>query len=260
MDCKDIPDLVDAFLDGELDALTSRGMESHLDGCPDCSALIDEQRALSRLVRRQADYFTAPPALRERLIASVSPSTGGEAAGPPPASRRAPWRRWSVPAASAALLAASLALFLATPSTDDQLADEVVSDHIRSLLMADHLADVPSSDQHTVKPWFDGKVEVAPPVVDHAQAGFPLIGGRLDYLDHRRAAAVVYRHDKHLINVFVLPGAAGIPLPTRTRSIDGYNVIAWTSDGMRFWAVSDLEVSQLDRFVDLIHRDAGTKD
>jgi anti-sigma factor RsiW len=118
--------------------------------------------------------------------------------------------------------------------------------------MLDHLADVPSTDEHTVKPWFNGKLDFSPPVADPANEGFPLIGGRLDYLNNRPVAALIYRHDKHIINVFVWPASDGRQFAQTTKSQQGYNVIRWTSSAMNFWVVSDLEPNQLAKFSELL--------
>jgi anti-sigma factor RsiW len=165
-----------------------------------------------------------------------------------------PWRGWAV-AASLLLsvtLSSAVSTYIATPSATALVEQDVVASHVRSLQM-DHIADVASSDQHTVKPWFHGKLDYAPPVDDFAAEGFPLIGGRLDYIGRRSVAALVYRHGQHPINVFILPsrdadGAA-------VASVDnGYNIVHWTKDGMAFWAISDLNAAELGEFEKLLRR------
>jgi anti-sigma factor RsiW len=153
-------------------------------------------------------------------------------------------------AAAALVLLTLVPLFRGT-SPDDVLTQEVVSSHIRSL-MADHLTDVPSSDQHTVKPWFDGKLDFSPPVADLAKQGFPLVGGRLDYLNNRPVAALIYQRDKHLINVFVWPSAQPEVTDVVSTTRQGYNLFHWTKSGMTFWVVSDVERNQLEKFVQIL--------
>jgi len=159
----------------------------------------------------------------------------------------------AAPLAAAALVLFTLVPFLRGPSTEEILTREVVSGHVRSL-MANHLADVPSSDQHTVKPWFNGKLDFSPPVQDLATQGFPLVGGRLDYLDNRPVAALIYQRAKHLINVFIWPSSESSDSGIKSETRQGYHVFHWTRSGMTYWAVSDLEESQLQEFV---HRFAG---
>jgi anti-sigma factor RsiW len=153
--------------------------------------------------------------------------------------------------AAAAIVLLALVPFLRGPSTEEMLTREVVSSHVRSL-MASHLTDVSSSDQHTVKPWFNGMVDFSPPVEDLANQGFPLIGGRLDYLDNRPVAALIYQRDKHFINVFIWPSSESSNSGIKSETRQGYHVFHWTRSGMTYWAVSDLEESQLQEFVQLL--------
>lgn len=153
--------------------------------------------------------------------------------------------------AFAVVATSSFTLHLAAPSESERLREEIVSAHVRSL-MASHLADVASSDQHTVKPWFDGKLDFSPPVVDLTAEGFPLVGGRLDYLNNRPVAALAYRHRQHSINLFVWPANGKQGGPTETASKQGYHLLRWTHAGMVYSAVSDLNPAELTRFKDLV--------
>jgi anti-sigma factor RsiW len=158
--------------------------------------------------------------------------------------------------AAAALVVLMLVPFFAGPSSDELLTQDVVASHIRSL-MVNHLADVRSTDEHTVKPWFNGKLDFSPPVSDLAKQGFPLVGGRLDYLNNRAVAALVYQRDKHVINVFVWPADNSAQTGGPIKTLQGYHVIRWASSGTNFWVVSDLEQNQLAKFTDLLKSSAA---
>jgi anti-sigma factor RsiW len=230
--------LVQADHDGELSAAEAAELAAHLQECPDCRAVRQELADLSARLHTDVPRYTAPAALRAALAAQAAPANVVQF-------RARPWRALGLAAAGAMAVAASVALWLPSGTGG---ADEAVADHIRAL-QPGHLTDVLSTDQHTVKPWFDGRLDYAPPVRDFSAAGFPLLGGRLDYLAGRPVAALVYRRDKHLIDLFVWP-EAGTAAPV-ARTVNGYNVVGWTADGMRFQAVSDLEPAGLERFAAL---------
>jgi anti-sigma factor RsiW len=231
--------LVQAELDGELDAAQAAALEAHRASCPICQAAQGELLRTRALLRGEA-YETTPDNVRARVMARLLQ------AEPRPAA--APRRRWVFPSLGGFGLgvacAAALSFLILAPQRND-LADQIVAGHIRAL-QPGHLEDVVSTDQHTVKPWFDGRLDFAPPVRDFAADGFPLKGGRLDYLDGRPVAALVYQRDKHVIDVFVWPEGGVLPHLAGNTAIQGYNVAHWTMDGMNFWAVSDLERGQLD--------------
>jgi anti-sigma factor RsiW len=234
VNCTEAQDLVHVYLDQELDLLRAVDVDKHLQSCASCRALYD--------------YHRAPPELRERLRFALR-KQANETARP-----RARWqRRWNtgVAIAAAVVLSVSAALYIALPTPQDRLVDDVVSSHVRSL-MANHLSDVASSDQHTVKPWFNGKLDYSPPVNDLTVQGFPLIGGRLDYVNDHPAAALVYRHRLHVINLFVWPRENGHKQKLRALSRQGYNLLHWVEGGMEFWAVSDLNEAELKQFADKI--------
>jgi anti-sigma factor RsiW len=250
MNCAECEILIHALLDGELDAGHTRDVEAHVADCPACAEKLEAFRAM-RGVFAAADLKEAAPAsLRSRIEAALPlPPARGENVTPfVRPSRRSFFGGFAAGAALSGALAASLVLTVFRTDPDKTIADEVVSAHIRSL-QPGHLMDVETSDQHTVKPWFDGKVDVAPPVIDLTALGFTLLGGRLDYIDGEPVASVVYRRRKHIINLFVAQRLGSKHAAVSVRSVQGYNVRHWSAQGLDFWAVSDLDGEELGEFV-----------
>ena len=265
MNCQEIADLMDAYLDGEVDALTSQKIEQHLRDCGNCQQAYQVHTAMAHAIGQAAPYYKAPIELRERVQYSLREAIGattsrgaaGEAqvsVGRPEAVHRGvlseiPWNWLALAAAIlvAAVIGFSLLPRLRAPNTGQFLATQLIASHVRSL-MANHLTDVASSDQHTVKPWLDTKLDFAPPVVDLSSEGFPLIGGRLDYLDNRPVAALVYGRRKHFINLFVWPAASDTAKAPKTITREGYQLLHWADSDFNYWAVSDVNINDLQTF------------
>ena len=211
---------------------------------------------LSQLVKARATRYEASLALRDRLGAALSKADS--LSGTPP--RQGFWavlqRQWlglGVAFACGVIASVTVTLFQAAPSEQERVAQEIVAGHVRSLMVA-HLADVDSSEQHTVKPWFNGKLDFSPPVHDLAKQGFPLVGGRLDYLNQRPVAALVYRRQQHTINLFVWPSSGTSPHDVKLLSRQGFNMTDWSESGMQYWAVSDLNSAEMQAFTQLLRQ------
>jgi anti-sigma factor RsiW len=265
MNCEEATNLMDGYLDGELDPITSQTIEQHLRECPKCDQAYKIHGSLIRSIGNATPYYKAPAELRERIQSSLRdeiaerPTRNVARDAQPLFPRRQPRPRailwetsWNWLALAAAIIfAAIIALTfvprLQRPGADQLLATQLIASHVRSL-MANHLTDVASSDQHTVKPWLDAKLDFAPPVVDLSSEGFPLVGGRLDYLDNRPVAALVYQRRKHFINLFVWPGETGAARPTMAMSHEGYQLLHWADSDFNYWAVSDVNVNDLQLF------------
>ena len=249
MNCSEARTRIAGYVDGELAAPELAFLHAHLAGCGACRRERSTQSFLRLEVRRHAAHFAAPAGLRRRVRAALQAK---RAAAPPW------WRRWSAPVlapaagfAMAALLASNVYLASSLPSGEDRLAGDVVTSHVRALVTARPI-DVASSDRHTVKPWYVGKLDFAPPVADLASDGFALSGGRLDYVDGRAVAALVYRHDAHLVDVFIWPDAGAPERPARVLVRRGYNLLHWNAGGMSHWIASDMDLAETKRLQELL--------
>lgn len=246
MDCTEIRSRLHPYLDRELELESALAVERHLASCAACQAVFARQSALQSGIRKHAQYHRAPAGLADRIRRQTDVPT------PRAVRRLLPLRQWlpvGFAVAATALLTWTAALQYAVVSGDERLAEQVIAGHARAVLTS-HRVDVASSDQHTVKPWLSGKLDFSPPVVDLASAGFPLDGGRLDYLDNRPVAALCYRYRQHLIDLFVWPQEKPGDLPLRESSSKGYNVLHWSEGGLTFWAVSDVNAADMKSFVE----------
>jgi anti-sigma factor RsiW len=280
--CDECEELLGAYLDEELDAPARGAVERHLRGCAACRSRDDRQRALGDALRQQLPTYAAPDLLRARITSAVRDAAAHAAPVTPAAQSPATTaslakaaRRWRLAAiaASALFVVSTTYGVVATrgagrgaergvETADDAVAHDVLASHVRSL-MPGHLTDVASSNRHNVKPWFNGRLDYSPPVYDFADAGFPLVGGRVDYVGSRAVAVLVYQRRQHVISLYVWPDERGDEsaraatrsaerMPERTRQ--GYHVLSWTRGGMRRWAISDLNGDELREFARLEQR------
>jgi len=249
LSCQHTDELIHGHLDGELELVKSLEIERHLSACAVCTKNYERLRRLRSTLGDTTLRYLPSDRLEERLRSALRQESK------PERNRTIFQPRWLVAAAS--LVLAFIVIWivgrsLVKPDSGDLLAQEIVASHVRSM-MADHLTDVSSSNQHTVKPWFDGKLDFSPPVKDLSQQGFILTGGRLDYIGNRPVAAMVYQRGQHPINLFVWP-ATGSTNSTETVAVrQGYNLVRWTNGGMTYWAVSELNLPELQQFAQLLH-------
>jgi anti-sigma factor RsiW len=258
VNCDDTRVLMHGHVDGELDMAADLEVQRHIEECPRCAREYAALRAMHARLKDGEFRFEAPAELREKIRRAVAASPQTRSAPQRSGgyqSRRGTWVpraiRFAVPMAVGAMLALMIVPRTIGPVAGQRLAGEVVASHVRSL-MAAHLMDVASTDKHTVKPWFNGKLDFSPPVTDFAKDGFPLVGGRLDYIDGRPVAALVYQHGKHVINVFTWPNTGDTTSAERIETQHGYNVEQLTTAGMNCWVVSDLNQQELDKFAELL--------
>lgn len=250
MNCTEARSRIAAYVDDELDALECTRLDAHVSGCRACQHERTQQVFMSQEVRRELTRFRAPAGLHRRVRESLHSSE---------ARRTETWwqrLRWPalVPVAGVALatLATVNVAFLASlPSEEDRVAANVLDSHLRALISS-RAIDVVSSDQHTVKPWYAGKLDFSPPVTDYGAQGFALVGGRIDYVEGRSVAALVYQHRKHFVDAFIWPAAGSSSKVPASLERRGYNLVHWTRDGMTYWLASDLETAELMRLEALL--------
>jgi anti-sigma factor RsiW len=226
MSCEDARGLLDAYVDGELDLMHSIEIETHLENCDGCARIVENHRALRSAMQSGSLYYQPPkPATHRR-------------------------RTYSLVAMAAGLLIAGFFLGRIQPHWEDT-QQEILDSHLRSLLPG-HLTDVQSTDQHTVKPWFNGKLNFSPPVTDLAPQGFPLVGGRVDSIQGREVAVLIYQRGKHVINVYTWPAPGSRDASFDKSAQQGYNIMHWTRSGFERWLISDLNASELSEFAALL--------
>ncbi len=251
MSCDITRTVLHGYLDGELDATGAAEFELHLESCRECATALGAEESLRSSLQRSGLYENAPVALRKKIRAGLDAATASSAA------IRIPAWRWL--AAAAALLIVATVSWFAWPRVRNSAASapftaaEILDAHVRSL-QPGHLTDVASTDQHTVKPWFDGKLAFVPPVNDYRDEGFPLVGGRLDVLGGQNVAVLVYSRRKHIINVFVMPTKEPDTPIHPPGGRQGYQWVHWRHQGMEFCAVSDVSASDLRELAQLIYQ------
>lgn len=234
--------LVHAYLDGELDPANALSVAEQMNQQPMLTAEAERVKELQKLIHDRLPRETAPPGLRARIESSIGGARRERA--------KPSWRALAASVAFAAVIASGITWFVIdSRQQPTQVAELLVSDHIRSL-MAPEPVDVVSSDRHTVKPWFNGRIANSPRVVDLTKDDFPLIGGRVDVLGRTPVSTLVYRRARHLISLTAVP-ADGASAFNGPRSIDGYNIVRWSENGMTYWAISDVEPKELELFARL---------
>ncbi|WJR80706.1 anti-sigma factor [Bradyrhizobium sp. NP1] len=260
MSCDHDETMLHALLDGELDAGHAREIEKQIAACPACASELASYREMRRLMAATDLSYKAPASLRQRIEAALpQPEAAVQAPSQAPAqvqaqvvplpSRRAVLRGFAMGSAVSAMAATGLVAIVLRNDDQQHIESEIVSAHLRSL-QAGHLTDVISTDKHTVKPWFNGKLDVSPPVIDLTTQGFTLIGGRLDYVDARAIGAVVYRRRAHVINLFVSQTASMEHRAAKMDTVQGFNIRRWSDRGLNYWAVSDIGADELAEFGD----------
>jgi anti-sigma factor RsiW len=239
--------LLHALVDSELDAGHAREVEGHVASCGRCAAQLRDYRGMHEAMSAPGTRYRAPESLRQRIEAAL-PTTMERQTRAIAAGRRSLLKGFGMGSAMSTALAACLVVFVVHMQEDQRIVGDVVSAHLRSL-QGNHLIDVQSTDQHTVKPWFNGRLDVAPPVIDLTSQGFTLVGGRLDYIDGRPVAAIVYKRGLHVINLFVSQ-SMGSESGATMEKLQGFTVWSWAWSGLNFRAVSDINPEELQEFGD----------
>jgi len=262
MTCKEALNFIDSYVDHELDLVRQLEVEQHIKECAACSRAYAERHALQAAIKAAPLYFEAPAGLEQDVRRALRRAAGvASRTDPAVPTKMFPrlewnWTGWLAGAMSAAAFAVVLIGVgprLLTPSLDDRLSQEVTSSHVRSLL-TNHLIDVVSTNQHVVKPWFNGLLDFSPSVRDFSDHGFPLAGGRLDYLAGRPVAALVYHRAAHPINLFTWPSQPGEDAKEKILNRQGYHLIRWSHGGMTYWVVSDVNEIELKDFAELVQK------
>jgi len=241
MNCEEAGILLHALIDDELDAGNARDVETHIASCPGCAAQLRDFRELRKTMTSASLRHTAPASLRAKIESAIPTPRSAKT------NRRFVIKGFAAGAALSALAASGVFVMVMRTDDEQRILGEVVSAHLRSL-QPQHLTDVQSSDQHTVKPWFNGRLDVAPPVIDLTALGFTLLGGRLDYVGAKPVAAIVYRRRVHVINLFCTPTPDSISRGAKMQSLHGFNVRSWAENGLNLWAVSDIGADELTEF------------
>ena len=243
--CLDREPALNALFDGELDSLNAAEVEAHVRSCTGCSDFLATLAEVRDVMASATLAEKAPDALRQRIEALVAaPAAARPQPKPIAPVRYLPWVGGGVIGA----LAASLAMMVLVPQVGvADLPDQLIAGHIRSLQAA-HLTDVLTSDRHVVKPWFNGRIDFSPPVVDLVQQGYPLVGGRLDYIGDRPVAALVYQRRLHTINLFIRPAPPNASASPSTIRRHSYNIVHWVAGDLDYWAVSDVDPGDLALF------------
>ncbi|MFL4978289.1 MAG: anti-sigma factor family protein [Xanthobacteraceae bacterium] len=236
--------LVHAYLDGELDPINALAVEQRLASDAVLAAEYERVQALQQVIRARLPREVPPPGLRARVEAAVRPQPRWRPAGQPS------WRALAASILVTAFVASGSTWMALAPRPAEEVGGAIVAGHIRSL-MAPQPIDIASSDRHTVKPWFNGRIPQAPRVVDLAKDDFPLVGGRLDVVGRIPVPTLVYRHAKHLISLTAVPASGSANSPLVVHRVEGYNVLRWIDDGVAYWAISDMSAADLDRFAQL---------
>jgi anti-sigma factor RsiW len=248
MDCEQAKILIDAYIDNELDVANSLEVERHIRDCKSCSAGYKNYLVIQSVFKDENMYFSPPPDLKKKITAKIKSSEKKQLSFK---TNMFGWRGAAAVFALAAVVLLIIILYRSPASPEEQITEQIVNNHMRSL-MPNHLTDVQNSDQHTVKPWFSGKLDFSPPVADLSSQGFTLVGGRLDYVSGQPVAAIVYQRKSHYINLFFWFSDNTNDITKKASVTRGYNLIHWTNGNRNYWAVSDINLTELDEFANKI--------